>query len=288
MEHPIRVALARAVPTLPVGTGWMYEPKFDGHRVILIRDAETVRLQGRSGQMVTTAWMDLAGAGMHLAPGVTLDGEAVIWRNGKLDFGAVQSRAAAGIARARELAHILPASYAAFDILTHPAHGDIRGRPYLERRALLLQVLEHVGPPLQPVPATDDIEVARLWYSALQEQNIEGIVAKPATSAYRSQARDWLKIRHADTVDCDVIGYTGSPRHPRALAVLLPDGRRVLSQRLPAALAAQAAERLRDAGPGRRARTDDGVPYLTAPRGIVIEALAGTTRHAVVAVTRFR
>ncbi|MFD4232623.1 hypothetical protein [Streptomyces sp. NPDC058545] len=30
MEFPIKVALARAVPMLPEGPGWWYEPKFDG------------------------------------------------------------------------------------------------------------------------------------------------------------------------------------------------------------------------------------------------------------------
>ncbi|MFF1257619.1 hypothetical protein ACFVZT_12425 [Streptomyces sp. NPDC058321] len=49
----------------------------DGHRTILWRDAETVRLQARSGRTVISAWMDLAVAGMNsLRPGTVLDGEA--------------------------------------------------------------------------------------------------------------------------------------------------------------------------------------------------------------------
>ncbi|OKI41303.1 hypothetical protein A6A29_38230 [Streptomyces sp. TSRI0281] len=105
MEFPIRVALARAVPVLPRGPGWWYEPKFDGHRMVLRRTEDSVVLYARSGRIVTSHWMDLATAGMHaLAPGTVLDGEAVIWKDGRLDFSAVQSRAASTLSRARTLA----------------------------------------------------------------------------------------------------------------------------------------------------------------------------------------
>ncbi|MFE9953281.1 hypothetical protein ACFYRJ_38425 [Streptomyces sp. NPDC005531] len=93
MEFPIKVALTQAVPTLPEGPGWWFEPKFDGHRVVLRRTDDTVILYARSGRVVTPYWMDLALAGMALRPGTVLDGEAVIWREGRLDFGAAQSRA---------------------------------------------------------------------------------------------------------------------------------------------------------------------------------------------------
>jgi ATP-dependent DNA ligase len=48
---------------------------------------------------------------MALRPGTTLDGELVIWRDGVLDFAAVQSRAASTPTRARALAEDLPASF---------------------------------------------------------------------------------------------------------------------------------------------------------------------------------
>ncbi|WP_328624150.1 hypothetical protein OHA88_03395 [Streptomyces sp. NBC_00353] len=66
MEFPIKVALAQAVPTLPEGPGMWFEPKFDGHRVVLRRTDDTVILYARSGRAVTPYWMDLALAGMAL------------------------------------------------------------------------------------------------------------------------------------------------------------------------------------------------------------------------------
>ncbi|MEU0632132.1 hypothetical protein ABZ355_32805, partial [Streptomyces sp. NPDC005989] len=65
----------------------------DGHRTELRRADETVVLYARSGRVVTQHWMDLAVAGMELRPGTVLDGEAVVWRDGRPDFAAAQSRA---------------------------------------------------------------------------------------------------------------------------------------------------------------------------------------------------
>ncbi|WP_306324126.1 MULTISPECIES: DNA ligase [unclassified Streptomyces] len=285
MDFPVAVALAKAVPVLPRGVGWWYEPKFDGDRAVLHRSAETVRIQARSGRDTTAVWMDIAVAGMQLPPGTVLDGEIVIWREQRLDFGAVRSRASSSPARARELAGRWPASYAVWDCLA--LGEDLRGLPYVDRRARLLDVLEGTGPPIQAVPATDEVDVAETWLRVLPEQGIEGVVAKRASSPYRA-GRIWSKTRVSDTVDAEVLGYTGSPARPRALALRLPDGRKVLSQALPAKLAAQLAPLLRESGPGGRARIADGTPYLAVATGPVVEVLAGTTRHATVTVTRLR
>ncbi|WP_327359613.1 ATP-dependent DNA ligase [Streptomyces sp. NBC_01304] len=288
MEFPVALALAQAVQTLPTAPGLWYEPKADGHRVALWREEDGVRLQARSGRDVTDVWSDLARAGMQLEPGTILDGEAVVYRDGKIDFSAAQARAASSPTRARLLARQLPASYAVWDILAHAELGDVRMRPYVERRALLLEVLEDVGPPIQALPTTPDPKTALLWYEALQDQGVEGLVIKPGASVYRTTGRVWQKLRHAETVDVPVVGYTGPPARPRAIVVQLPDGRIALSQALTAPVAAQVAAYLMAAGPPGRARTDAGDPYRTAPAGLLVEALAGTTRHAVVTVTRVR
>ncbi|WP_331720515.1 ATP-dependent DNA ligase [Streptomyces sp. NBC_00161] len=174
----------------------------------------------------------------------------------------------------------------AFDVLGHPDLGDVRGHSYVERRGLLLELLEEVGPPIQPVPATDDRQVALVWYQALPEQGIEGIVAKRAASPYRGNRRIWQKIRHSETVDAAVVGYTGTAARPRYLMVALPDSRIARSQRLPPLLAGQIGAALGVGVTDGRARIEDGEPYATTAVGLVVEVAAGTTRHPVVTVVR--
>ncbi|MCX5315929.1 hypothetical protein [Streptomyces sp. NBC_00154] len=72
---------------------------------------------------------------------------------------------------------MLPASYAVWDLLSHPELGDVRSRLYTERRALLLDLLHDVPPPIQAVPATDDPDVAQDWYDMLQGQGCLGTAA---------------------------------------------------------------------------------------------------------------
>ncbi|MDX3759646.1 DNA ligase [Streptomyces sp. AK02-04a] len=295
MDWPVSVALAQSVPELPTGTDWSYEMKLDGHRMIMWRTGDGVRLQARSGRDVTAAWGDLALAGHHLPAGTVLDGEAVIVaEDGRISFEAAQARAASSPTRAHRLAAQRPAHYIAFDALElPPPNGDIRARPYNERRAALLHLLAELpaNTPIQAVSATTDRDTALTWYTTLHsELGVEGIVAKRATSPYRAgRTAGWQKIRHAETVDADVIGYTGPKTRPRALAVRLPNGRTALTQTLSAPLAARLAQVLVTAGPAEQGHADTGETYTRIPSGLaVLEVLAGTTRHAVVTPVRLR
>ncbi|MFE2970574.1 hypothetical protein ACFXKC_44550, partial [Streptomyces sp. NPDC059340] len=164
MDWPVSVALAQSVPELPTGTDWSYEMKLDGHRMIMWRTSDGVRLQARSGRDVTAAWGDLALAGHHLPAGTVLDGEAVITtEDGRISFEAAQARAASSPTHARRLASQRPAHYIAFDALQLPSpNGDMRARPYSERRVALLNLLASLpaNTPIQVVSATTDRDTA--------------------------------------------------------------------------------------------------------------------------------
>ncbi|MFE2571978.1 DNA ligase, partial [Streptomyces mirabilis] len=139
-------------------------------------------------------------------------------------------------------------------------------------------------------PTTNSLSCSghNTWYNTLHNRGIEGIVAKRTTSPYRAgrTGTSWLKIRHADTIEATVAGYTGTARQPRALAIRLPDGRIALSQRLSTALATRIAPRLLPQ-PGR-AYTQGGNAYTPASGEVIVEVVAATTRHAVVTVVRLR
>lgn len=251
----IQVALAAPVRSLPRGAGLAYEPKFDGHRLVVVRTPGDVLLQARSGRLVTGAFPDLVAAARRLPAGTVLDGEVVVWHGGRTDFALVQRRAAAATtARAAVLARTLPASYAAFDVL-ELAGEDVRGRPYERRRALLVDLLSPLGPPLQPVPMTTDPEVAETWYETLPASGIEGLVVKRLDQAYPAGRRGWRKLRHTEVRDAAVIGYTGTARRPRALVLALPveDETPLVSSPLTAVQRAELAAEL-----ARRAEEADG------------------------------
>ncbi|MCZ7458003.1 ATP-dependent DNA ligase [Streptomyces sp. WMMC940] len=292
----MKPALAEPVATLPRGEGLAYEPKFDGHRMLIFKIDGTAVLQARSGRIVTTAFPDLAAAALALPDDTVLDGEVVVWSGGRIDFAAVQRRAAATAARAGLLARRMPASYAAFDLLAE-AGEDLRPAPYERRRQRLTALLDPLGPPLQPVPMTTDPEVAATWFETLPAAGIEGLVVKHLGRPYRAGARDWRKLRHTDVHDAAVTGFTGPPARPAALVLVLPDDDTpVVSSPLPPALRSRAGRLLA----GRAAEHREGaprtataigigeVPYSAVEPGLVAEVERGTTRHTVVTVHRLR
>jgi ATP-dependent DNA ligase len=258
--------------------------KFDGHRTVIWRDADTVRLQARSGRDVAPVWMDLALAALDmLPPGLILDGEAVITPTAG-SISRPRSRVPCPPLPARAVS---PGPTRPLRGVGHPSPPRARRRPrtaYDDRRALLVDLLKEndVKPPIQLAPMTDDPAVAMTWHRQLPEKGIEGIVAKQAASVYRTTGRIWKKIRHAETVEADIVGYTGPATRPRALAVRLPDGRIALTQALKAPLASQVAMHLAASGPPHSTRTRMGEPHTAAAPGLMVEVLAGTTRHAVV------
>ncbi|MFE1791385.1 ATP-dependent DNA ligase [Streptomyces sp. NPDC059525] len=292
----VRVALAASVRTLPRGPGLAYEPKFDGHRMVVLRTAEGVVLQARSGRTVTAAFPDLEAAARQLPAGTVLDGEVVVWHAGRTDFALVQRRAAATPARAAALARTLPASYAAFDVL-ELSGLDVRAQPYERRRALLVDLLVPLGPPLQPVPMTTDPDLAETWYETLPASGIEGLVVKRLDQPYPSGRRAWRKLRHTNVRDAAVIGYTGTARRPLALVLVLPgeDGDTPLvSSPLPPALRADLAAALRTAPPPPpKLPTVTAIglgdtPYTPLDPPLTAEVRHASTRHPPPEVLRLR
>src|SRR6476659_4896348 len=102
---PVDLAFARPADTVPEDRacpgGCRYELKFDGFRVAAVRTASGARLWSRRGTDLTSAFPDLAAAAeIHLRAGTVLDGEAVVWVDGRLHFEHLQQRLAHRATRA--------------------------------------------------------------------------------------------------------------------------------------------------------------------------------------------
>jgi ATP-dependent DNA ligase len=150
-----------------------------------------------------------------------VDGEAVIWAGGRLDFSALQQRLGAGPKTLPGIVRQAPASYVAFDVLAVAGH-DARALPFSERRGLLEELARGWEPPLSLSPATTD---AARWFEDLPRTGIEGLVIKGSDQPYTPGARSWLKLKHRETVEiiCGaVIGPITEPRE--VVAGLVLDG----------------------------------------------------------------
>jgi len=227
---PIEVALARTAPSAPLpealAGGALYEPKWDGFRLVVVRNDLTVSLWSRQGKDLTAAFPDLANAAaQQVPPGFVLDGEAVVWTEGRLDFDALQRRLTGGPSVVAALVRERPASFAAFDLLAASGR-DARPLALLHRRALLEELAADWQPPLHLSPATRDPYEARDWYERWPSTGVEGLVVKALAQPYAGGRREWLKVKHRDTIEVVCAAVIGAMEHPESLVVGLPiDGR---------------------------------------------------------------
>jgi ATP-dependent DNA ligase len=216
LRDPVDPMLAAAVSALPEGRalpgGCWYEPKFDGYRALLLVDWGVARVQSRRGADLSKAFPEVAAAATAQLPADTvLDGELLIWTGTIPDFGALQRRMAAR-KNADAVAASQPASLVVFDVL-EAAGQDLRGLPLRERRRVLEQLGTDLSPPLQLVPGTDDVTVARGWladYGSV-DVGIEGLVVKGLDTLYQPGIRGWRKYRLRDTAEAVVGAVIGSP-----------------------------------------------------------------------------
>ncbi|MGY3567933.1 ATP-dependent DNA ligase [Sinomonas sp. RB5] len=217
------LALAKSVPTIPRSAGWLAEPKWDGYRVCAVVEHGRVRIFSRNGADLTPGFPEL-GEALHrdVPDGCVLDGEAVIWNDGRLDFDALQRRLGVGVALAARLAREAPASFVVFDVLAVLGR-DVRGLPLRDRRVLLEQLAEGFDPPLALSPATADPAVARQWWDEQAHTGIEGLVLKPVSGQYEGGRRAWLKVKRRETIDLVCGAVIGPISHPSQLVLGWPD-----------------------------------------------------------------
>ena len=226
---PVQVALARSVEVMPrsgmlPGT-LLFEPKWDGYRCVAVRNNTGATLWSRQGKDLTRYFPELASAiTAAVPPGVVIDGEAVIWAGGRLDFSALQQRLSAGVRTLAGMVRETPANYVAFDVLAVAGH-DARALPLERRRQLLEQLADGWEPPLSLSPATTDPDEAAQWFEDLPSTGIEGLVIKGTGQPYVPGSRSWLKLKHRETIEVICGAVIGPITRPlEVVAGLIIDG----------------------------------------------------------------
>ncbi len=230
MNPPVAPMLAKAVTTVPPqpadGDRWLYEPKWDGFRVLLFRDGDEVAMESRGGKDLARYFPEIVEAARaELPEKVVLDGEIGVARafDGvhRLDWDALSQRIHPAKSRIDMLAEQTPAIVIGFDALAL-GRADLMNEPFEVRRAALLEAVGSRGAgagsgseraesnsasSIRASRVTADTAVANRWFSAFEGAGLDGIVAKDRHGVYVPGKREMLKIKHKRTADCVIIGY---------------------------------------------------------------------------------
>src|SRR5882724_7210186 len=90
---PLDPMLAKAEDAIPVGAGWCYEPKWDGFRTLIFKNADDVFLCSRNGLPMQRYFPEIVErVKAELKGDLVLDGELIIPGPNGLDFDALQMR----------------------------------------------------------------------------------------------------------------------------------------------------------------------------------------------------
>jgi bifunctional non-homologous end joining protein LigD len=219
--------LASVGTDVPQGEDWVFEPKYDGIRILAFVDKGEVALVSRNGLNKTHSFPEIADALRALQRKakrpLVIDGEIVAMRGRTpARFQALQGRMhvsdATAIAAHRDDA---PTALVAFDLLLSGTKALVT-EPWRARR-------KHLAALLQPPGRSGALRLSdvatngeRMLRDARQ-RGWEGIIAKRADAPYHPgrRTRDWLKLKIELRQEFVVGGWTEPRRSREHIGALL-------------------------------------------------------------------
>ena len=165
---------------------WQVEWKWDGIRAQFIRRGASSWLWSRGEDLLNGRFPELDAMHAQLPDHTVLDGEIVVWRDGRVQpFAELQRRIGRKTVTKKILAD-LPVAFLAYDLLEADGE-DVRGWPQWRRRQRLEHVVADAGAsPLQISPLVDARDWAAL--ATLREESrargVEGFMLKQREGRY--------------------------------------------------------------------------------------------------------
>lgn len=215
--------LASAGSSVPVEGDWVFEPKYDGIRIVALVMGDSIALMTRNGHDKCRQFPEITAAlralGRRRRRALVLDGEVVALdaageparfqdlqgRMHLLDTASVHDRSGSA-----------PAAFIAFDILVD-GEDLLVDEPWEARRKRLERALRSLpvaaGRVLRLSRVTQD---ARVLMDEARERGWEGIMAKRRDCPYEPgrRVRHWQKLKMENQQELVVAGWT-EPRNSR-------------------------------------------------------------------------
>jgi len=186
LAHPFNLPLEQFDAVLGPADGWLVEWKWDGIRAQLVKREGHVSVWTRGEELVSDRYPELQAMGEGLPDGTVLDGEILVWRDGRAQpFAELQQRIGRKTLSAKLLRE-LPVVLCVYDLLEEEG-ADLRALPQHARRARLEQLIAaHAHPQLELSPllrGADWAELARQREQA-RALGVEGMMLKRLDAQY--------------------------------------------------------------------------------------------------------
>jgi bifunctional non-homologous end joining protein LigD len=225
-------AKARFIPPMkpklleqaPTAGDWVYELKFDGFRIIAVKNGDNVNLVSRNGNELAARFPEVAHAVRSLPVNdCVIDGEVVaLDEQGRSSFQLLQAVEMEG--------RKSPTYYYVFDLLQ--AEGkSVSAQPLERRKELLQRVCESAD---EVIRYSGEVGTdAEPLLGQVKQLGLEGLIGKQRGSIYEPDRRSglWIKLKVLNAQEFVIGGYTppgGSRKHFGALLVGYFEGEKLL------------------------------------------------------------
>jgi bifunctional non-homologous end joining protein LigD len=206
---------ARLVENPPATGDWIYELKFDGIRLIVVKTGEKVSLLSRNENELGGRFPEIVEAVKNLpASECVIDGEVVaVDEEGRSSFQLLQAREMEGGKS--------PVYFYAFDLLQLDGKSLI-SFPLEARKSVLNQLCAGAGDPIRY--SSNIGGDAKALLDEVKRRGLEGIIGKQRNSTYEPGRRSgtWIKLKCVNEQEFVIGGYTppeGSRKHFGAILV---------------------------------------------------------------------
>ncbi len=186
MRSTFAPCLPTAAKAVPATDSWLHEIKYDGYRLIVVRQDTRVRLLTRGGHDWTSRYPRIAESALrNRRKQFVIDGEAVVLGvDGISDFNALHSRQ-----------HDDEVQLYAFDILALDGE-DLRKLPLSMRKTNLERLLARRSDGIFVAPFEQGGIGPDLFRKAC-DFGLEGMVSKRLDRPYRAgRSPDWIKVKN--------------------------------------------------------------------------------------------
>jgi bifunctional non-homologous end joining protein LigD len=185
-KPPFEPCIPTRGTVVPAGPDWLHEIKYDGYRLIVVRDGDRVRLITKNGYDWATRYPWIVESALkNRMKQFVIDGEAVIVGvDGVSDFDALHSGK-----------HNDEVQLYAFDMLAGDV-DDMRSLPLSMRKANLARLLTRRTDGIFVAPFEQG-EIGPDLFRAACNMGLEGMVSKRRDRPYRAgRCPHWIKVKN--------------------------------------------------------------------------------------------
>ena len=201
--------LCTLVDTVPTGSAWLHEVKYDGYRALVAVAGGTAKVYTRNGLDWSDKFPGIAEAAAALdVRSALIDGEIVAFKDGRPDFSTLKDAIGSGG----------DMTMFAFDLLALDGE-DLTALPTVERKARLQAI---VGDDARLHYAEHVVGSGEQLLDKMCAERLEGVVSKRADAPYRAgRSSDWLKTKCTRRQEFVIVGWLPSTKKRGFKSLLL-------------------------------------------------------------------